>query len=52
MAETASENTSTIAPPPAPKLNPAFTSYLDVDTGALRLIEVGTGNRVNVGIKG
>ena len=50
MADTATESSK--SPPSPPELEFVFTSYVDADLTALRLIKVGTGDRVNVAITG
>ena len=50
MADTSTESSN--SPPSPPELEFVFTSYVDADLTALRLIKVGTGDRVNVAITG
>lgn len=43
---------STAAAPPAPELKLAFTSNVEVDASAFRLIKSGAGTRTNIAFKG
>jgi hypothetical protein len=43
---------STAAAPPAPELKLAFTSNVEVDASAFRLIKSDAGTRTNLGFKG
>ena len=51
MVDAPVEN-STAAAPPVPELKLAFTSNVEVDASAFRLIKSGAGTRTNISFKG